>query len=128
MSINEARKFIRKLIREPGFREELEQRLPLDPSGDPEGEIRSAMAEVVPVLASEHGYDFTAEEGFDALETLRENFENEELSDDELERVAGGKDSMKIVTSVISAGIICGAISATAATDDLEADCGDALS
>lgn len=90
MSTEHAEEFIRSLMGDQDLLQELNERVDL--SGDvSEEERRAEMGEVVPEMAAEHGYEFTADEGFGALESLRGD-EGDALTDQELERVAGGKD------------------------------------
>lgn len=98
MSREEARQFVRKLLGDESLRERVEERLELEQS-DPEvvddEELRERLVRVVPEFAAEHGYDFTPEEGFEALEELRAEMESGELTDAELERVSGGDAKTK---------------------------------
>ena len=61
---------------------------------DVQKEIRSALmteSATVSEIASKHGFTFTSEEAEQAWETAQEN----ELSDFELDMVAGGRSSQK---------------------------------
>lgn len=111
MSQDEARAFLKKLMKNEELYEELGDRHELDASEEPtEQMVREEMARVVPGMAAEHGYDFTEEEGFEALNELVEEMNNEELSDDELEKVAGGKSpGGKMAFSLGTLGIGCAA-------------------
>lgn len=69
-------------------------------------------------FAKEAGYDITMEEMQEFFKGLAESKEGE-LSDTELDQVAGGKSDEGIgavVTSVITLGVFCGIGSATYAT------------
>lgn len=93
MSFEDARAFVRGLVEDKSRVERLRNRLTEDVGNFDEWDeenLRERMAEVVPEFAEEHGYDFTAEEGFEALEKLRAEMESGELTDAELERVSGG--------------------------------------
>lgn len=111
MSTSNAKPFIKALMTDGELLRELQERHDLDPSEDPDEEtIRGTMGNLVPELAAEHGYDFTAEEGFEALGEIQGSVEPEELSDLELEQVAGGKsDSMKrkLGISIGTMGVGC---------------------
>lgn len=66
----------------------------------------------MPGFAAEHGYEFTAEEGFEALENLESRMSKSELTDEELENVAGGadktaKDYKEIAVSAYTVFIGC---------------------
>lgn len=109
MSETQARAFIKELLQNDELFAALKENIDLSDEEDPDPEtVRERMADVVPGLASKHGYEFTADEGFEALEELGENLESGELSDDELEQVAGGKSSGAVIAgSVLSAGLGC---------------------
>lgn len=110
MSETQARAFIKELLQNDELFAALKENIDLSDEEDPDPEtVRERMADVVPGLASKYGYEFTADEGFEALEELGENLESGELSDEELEQVAGGKSQESIIAgSALSAGIACG--------------------
>lgn len=114
MSESEAREFLKTLITDDSLREELNNRLDIDSDGPPDEDVvRDEMAEVVPGLAVEYGYEFTAEEGFEALDTVRDRMTSDELTDVELEQVAGGKgetlvDGFVSIVSTASFDAFCG--------------------
>lgn len=114
MSASDARSFVKELMKDESLRGELNDRLDLTEDHNFDEEVvREGMAEVVPDLAAEHGYDFTAEEGFEAFDVLRNELGGEELSDTELEQVAGGSDKgHDVAVSIFSAGIACAVSSA----------------
>lgn len=91
MSLEAARNFVEMIHDDEALRRTLEDRLKISEE-DPE-QLRRRLAEVVPVVGEKRGYDFTAEEGFEALEDFREALADGELSDEDLQRVAGGKGS-----------------------------------
>lgn len=118
--MEDAEKFVRNLYDNEDVREELNDALELsdDEEVGPE-EIRRRMEDVIPAFASERGFDFTAEEGFEAVDTLSGQGESDELSDRELEQVAGGKsEASNIATSVLTAGIGCAISSIVGAAKD----------
>lgn len=112
MSTEDARKFVRELMTNDALRGEVDERLDVE-SGDPDstasGDLRAELARVIPGFARERGYDFTVEEGFEALRSIREEQRDGELSDAELERVAGGKNTnhKRNAVSMFSIGIAC---------------------
>lgn len=117
MSQQEAEAFIKEVINDDSIREELDDRLGLE-SVD-KSDIRDRMGDVVPDFASEHGYDFTTEEGFEALETIHGKIQSEKLSDDELEQVAGGESKTKnLRLSIGTIGLGCAAASIEDAVDN----------
>jgi predicted ribosomally synthesized peptide with nif11-like leader len=67
-----------------------DQALQAELSSAVEGKEESGCDELVR-LAAGHGYHFTGEELHDALEKLRRQSTEGELSDDDLEAVAGGR-------------------------------------
>lgn len=91
MSYKQAKEFIQAISQSNELREELENRLDSSGANEPE-KVRQRLAEIAPSFGAEHGYEFTAEEGFEALENLESRFSESELSDEELENVAGGAD------------------------------------
>lgn len=92
MSLEEAQRFINKIFTEESVRNEFERRLESLPDKDENsGFDHEDVAEVAPDYASELGYEFTAEEGFEALRKVRNAEGSDQLSDEELEGVAGGK-------------------------------------
>lgn len=117
MSSEDAQNFVNRIFREESLRNELNERIEVQSSsGDTEpSELKEIMGEIVPEYAAEYGYDFTSQEGFDALEELQETMQvDEELSEAELEQVAGGKSQegkLMIGISVVSLGAGCGIVS-----------------
>lgn len=110
MSATQARAFITMLLQNDELFAELKRKVDLSDEQEPDPDtVRRKMAEVVPGLAARHGYEFTADEGLEALDEIGSNLESGELSDDELEQVAGGKESRDgiIAGSVLSAGLGC---------------------
>lgn len=130
MSYEQAEKFVRATMNDENLREELDDRLGSLGELDVE-EARDRLGDVVPDFAEEHGYDFTAEEGFEALEALGESLDSEELSDEELEQVAGGKQgptrAHAITLSVMTAGAYCAIESIRVAVEE-DHSCSDQLS
>lgn len=118
MSLDEAEQFIRDLMGDEELRRKFDERLGFDDPSEVPGEevLRERMASVVPEFATEHGYEFDSEEGFQALDEVRVAVKSGELSDEELDHVAGGKPQNKKtaigLTSASSAGIICGLVTA----------------
>jgi predicted ribosomally synthesized peptide with nif11-like leader len=66
----------------------------------------AATGEKLAIFAKEAGFDVTLEEMKDFFEQLAVK-DNRELSDTELDMVAGGKDGDDIANSVLSIGIGC---------------------
>lgn len=92
MSLEEAQRFINRIFTEESVRKEFERRLESLPDQDEKpGFDHEVVAQVAPDYASELGYEFTAEEGFEALRKVRNTEGSDQLSDEELEGVAGGK-------------------------------------
>ncbi|MCG8435008.1 MAG: hypothetical protein MJA83_13330, partial [Gammaproteobacteria bacterium] len=54
------------------------------------------IAEKIAQWGGSHGYDFTAEEALNVRNTILRAAENDELEDDELEMVAGGKGAGQV--------------------------------
>ncbi len=71
-------------------------------------------------FAKEAGYDVTIEEMQEFFRSLAEN--NKELSNGELDLVAGGKTDSFIMLSVLSIGIACAMASIEGAQQDLSCD------
>lgn len=113
MSREDAREFVRKLLEAETLRERIEERLELSESDSgtvDSGELRDRLARVVPEFAEERGYDFTADEGFEALRAIGENQQSTELSDAELEGVAGGakeQNHKKNALSLFTIAVAC---------------------
>lgn len=117
MSKQQAEAFVTKVLEDEELRDELDETLGFDDNQEEpsEEELRSRLAEIVPEVASDHGYEFTPEQGFEALATLLDDRADSELTDEELEGVAGGrlKSSAEVdAMSVLSIGIGCIAYSA----------------
>lgn len=74
-----------------------------------------ATKEALVSFAKEQGYDVTFEEVKEFLESMQKEGE---LSDDELDMVAGGKARPEaVVSSVVSLGLACALVSIAAETD-----------
>ncbi len=67
-------------------------------------------------LAAKHGYNFTSEELASEIENRQSEFQSKhevnELSEEELEAVAGGLCTPAVATAVVSAGVAKGVSSA----------------
>lgn len=114
MSQSDAKAFVKKLIGDEELRNRLNNEIPDNHDDETTADdVRDLLARVVPDFAKERGYDFTAEEGFEALETIRNEIRSDELSNVELDQVAGGKSRLKKsqiaagVTSAVSLGFGC---------------------
>lgn len=108
MSTKDAEEFIRSVMSDSSLLKEVNERVEFSQPGElSEEALREEMGQVVPGIAEEHGYDFTAEEGFEVLDNLRRDGDSDSLSDAELEQVAGGKDGEEVALSVFSAGFGC---------------------
>lgn len=81
--------------------------------------------EKLTVFAKEMGYDVTLEEFQEFFKGLAESKDGE-LSDAELDQVAGGKASFGIMGSIVSFGIGCAFVSVAA--EILQDGCGNILS
>lgn len=132
VGIEDAKKFVKDMFRNDSMREALTNRLDVSEQDELEpDDLRKTMAEHVPQFAEEQGYDFTAEEGFEALESTIAKMESEELSDAELEQVAGGKsqwEKQRIGLSVGSVGVGCALVSVIAAGSAGGQSCEDEFS
>lgn len=113
MSRDDAERFVKDVAETEELRKELAERLNFSNNEDLSADaVRERMARVAPEFASEHGYEFTAEEGFHVIEEITE-VESDELSDGELEEVAGGKpmdagDVMAgIGTTIVTVAVGC---------------------
>ena len=87
--------------------------------------------EALVAFAKEAGYEIPFEEARQFMENLVAKKKNGELTDTELDLVAGGKSDkgvMAIFASVISAGIGCGILSIVGAFENAAQGCLDQLS
>ncbi len=87
MSIQTAVEFLEKANQDVALQKEL--------SAMVEGKLESACGPFVE-LASTHGFEFTIEEFHEILDTLRREDLEGELTDDDLQNVAGGRPDFRL--------------------------------
>jgi predicted ribosomally synthesized peptide with nif11-like leader len=102
MSVEAVNQFLQKVTEDPQLQEELAKALEADND-------RQAAAD----LAAKHGYQFTPDELWAEIQNRQSEFEQQstgELSEDELEAVAGGFCTPIIGAGIGAAGAITGAV------------------
>lgn len=99
MSQEDAKQFAKILSKNEEMGETLNRRLGIhDRENAVElGDVRERLEDVLPSLAEEEGYEVSAEEGIEALRSLRDADHRKTLSDEELEHVSGGGSSSTYV-------------------------------
>lgn len=124
MSSSDAKRFVNTIAEDEELLDQLEDELEISSEGNLDAEsLRERVEEVVPEFAREHGYDFTAEEGFEALLELQGEAASDELSTEELEQVAGGKNGQQTgaaVNSTLTVGLGCAILSIAAEASDID--------
>lgn len=114
MSRADADEFVKVFLSEESLQDELNDRVEVEQTDVDEEGFRNRVGNVLPSLGSEHGYDFTAEEALEVFEQIRRDVESNELSEEELEEVAGGLSDNGTITlglSLGSLGFICAVLS-----------------
>lgn len=115
MSTEQIKEFFNKAKADSKLQEQIaafQAEISQDEQGIPGEQLREALIEKVVALANSIGFTFSIDDLKDAIQAKEaEIAENGELSDDDLESVAGGGVGGAIAFSVASVGIGCGAIS-----------------
>ena len=129
MSTEQIKEFFNKAKADSKLQEQIaafQAEISQDEQGIPGEQLREALIEKMVALADSVGFTFSIDDLKDAIQAKEaEIAENGELSDDDLESVAGGGIGGMIAVSFVTAGIACGAVSIIDAA--LGGNCIDAL-